>query len=52
MADLVTALTTALGTTATSIMGALGDILPIALPITGAVIAVNLGIKFFRRVAK
>lgn len=52
MESLVTSLTTAISSTATSIMGAMGDILPVALPIAGGVIAVTLGIKFFKRIAK
>lgn len=49
MADFITALTTGLSSTATSVMGAMGDILPIALPIMGAILAVGVGIKLFKR---
>lgn len=49
MADFITALTNGLSTTATSVLGAMGDILPVALPIMGAILAVGVGIKLFKR---
>lgn len=44
------ALTTALGTVASDAMSAISAILPIALPVVGAVVVVMLGIKIFKKV--
>lgn len=52
MADITTALTTALGTVSTNFLSALGDILPAALTIVGAVMVVTLGIRVFRKIAR
>ena len=52
MADLMSSLATSLGDTATSILTGFGNILPTALPIMGAVVAVTLGIKLFKRISK
>lgn len=52
MEGIVTALTTAIGTFATSAMGAIASIVPVALPIMGALVVVGIGIKAFRKFAK
>ena len=44
------ALTTALVTIASDAMSAISAILPIALPIVGAMVVVTLGIKIFKKV--
>ena len=44
----VTALTTALSTTADQMTGAIGDILPIALPVAGTILVVTIGWRLFR----
>lgn len=49
MTEVVTALTNGLGSIANDIAGAIGGILPIALPIMGAVVAITLGIRVFRK---
>lgn len=49
------ALTTALTTGFTSIVGdmmtAIGSIVPVALPVVGAIAVVSIGIRIFRRMA-
>lgn len=52
MADLMSTLATNLGETSTGILGALGDILPTALPVLGAVVAVRIGIKIYNMIIK
>lgn len=44
------ALTTSFTSVATGLTGLIGDILPIALPVVGAVIVVRVGIKIFKSV--
>lgn len=51
MSGVVESVTAGLTTTANSIMGAIGDIIPVALPVLGAVLVVTVGIKMFRRIA-
>ncbi len=46
------ALVSALGTTANSMMGAIGDILPVALPVAGAVLVITMGWRLFRNFTK
>ena len=48
----ISAVTTGLGDVASNIGGAIVAIVPIALGVVGAVIAVKFGIKFFRSLAK
>lgn len=48
MTDVITAITTALGTIQGNFMSAFGDIVPIALTIMGAVLVVRLAIKAFK----
>lgn len=50
MEAITTALTTGIGTIATDAMGAMGSIIPVALPIAGAMVVVGIGLKVFRRV--
>lgn len=52
MAEVISTLTTSLTQVGTSVMGGIGEALPIALPIVGVGIAVPLIIKFFKRAAK
>jgi len=52
MADLQTAFGTAIGTIQTDVMSFVTVGLPVALGIAGTFIAVKLGIKFFKSVAK
>lgn len=46
----VTALSTAFSTVASDAMDAISAILPIALPVMGAIVVVTIGIKIFRKV--
>lgn len=48
METVVTALTTSFTSVATSITGVIGDVLPIALPVVGAMIVVRKGISIFK----
>lgn len=48
----VTALTGAFSTVGESITGVIGEILPIALPVVGAVLVVTVGIKIFKSIVK
>lgn len=50
MSDVVTALSTALGTVATSAMSAISGIVPVAAPILGAILVVGIGIKAFKKI--
>lgn len=50
MSDVVTALSTALGTVATSAMSAITAIVPVAAPILGAILVVGIGIKAFKKI--
>lgn len=52
MEALTTALTTGLGTVATDMLGALGSIIPIAIPVMGGVAVVNIGIRLFKKIGK
>lgn len=52
MESITTALTTALGTVSSNVLSTLGDILPAALTIVGAVMVVTLGIRVFRKIAR
>lgn len=52
MAGLVTAFTTAVGTIQTDVMSFVTAALPVALAIAGTFIAVKLGIRFFKSIAK
>lgn len=51
--DTVTSITTALKTAFTSVandcMSAIGDILPIVLPVMGAVVVIGLAVGIFKR---
>lgn len=46
------AIVTALTTVANNMTGAIADIAPVALTVTGAVMAWRFGVKFFKSVAK
>lgn len=48
MEGLTTALTSALGTVSTNFFSIAGDVLPVALTIGGAVLALKLGYKVFK----
>jgi len=44
----ITALTTALQTTADQMQASIGDILPIALPVAGTILVITIGWRLFR----
>lgn len=44
----ITALTNALQTTADQMQSAIGDILPIALPVAGTILVITIGWRLFR----
>ena len=46
------ALTTALGTVASDMTGAVAAVLPIALPVLGGILVVTVGIKAFKKFSK
>lgn len=52
MEGITTALTTAIAGFASDAMGAISSIIPVALPIMGALVVVGIGIKAFRKFAK
>lgn len=52
METVTSALITAFTSVGTSLTGLIGDILPIALPVVGAVLVVGVGIKIFKSVVK
>lgn len=52
MESVTTALKSSFTTIGDSLTGVIGDILPIALPVVGAVLVVTLGIGIFKKVTK
>lgn len=48
---MITALTTAFSTVASDALSAIQSILPIALPVMGAIVVVGVGIRIFKKVA-
>lgn len=50
MEGVKTALTTSFTSVASGLTGIIGDVLPIALPVVGAMIVVRIGIKIFKNV--
>lgn len=50
ISDVTTGMTTGLTTIASDCMSALGQIVPVALPVMGAIVVISLGIKIFRKV--
>lgn len=51
MEGITTAVTTALGSVSTNAMALIGDVLPYALTIVGAVLVVVIGVRVFKRIA-
>lgn len=51
MEALTTAMTTALSTVASEGLGVIAAVIPIAAPVFGAGVAINLAVKFFRKVS-
>lgn len=49
METVITALTTAITSFAGNAMDVIGDVIPVALPIMGAIIVVNIGMGIFKR---
>lgn len=49
MADITTAMVTAFQTLASSALTAIGDILPVILPVMGAVVVIGIGVSLFKR---
>lgn len=49
---ITTALTTAFSTVASDSMDAIKAVLPIALPVMGAILVIGIGIKIFKKVTK
>ena len=49
-AGVTEALTTGLSTVASDAMTAIGSILPVVLPVAGAIIVVGVGFKIFKKV--
>lgn len=52
MSTITTALTDGITTIATDAMTAIGAVIPVALPIAGAIVVVTLGLKVFKKVSK
>jgi len=50
MTVVTTALTDGISSIATSSLGAIGAVLPVALPILGAFVVVKIGIHIFKKV--
>lgn len=50
METVTSGLTTGIANAATDMMGAIGDILPVALPVMAAIAVIGVGIKVFRKV--
>lgn len=52
MEAITIALVTAISTTASNAMDAIAKILPVALPVMGAVVVVTIGIRVFKKFTK
>lgn len=52
MEGITTSLVTAITTFSGEAMSTIGSIVPVALPIMGAIVVVGIGIKVFRKFAK
>lgn len=52
MEGVITALTTGITSIATSATDAIAKVLPVALPVMGAIVVVTIGVKIFKRFAK
>lgn len=52
METVTNALSQGISSIATDAMTAIGTVIPVALPIAGAILVVTIGIKVFRKVAK
>lgn len=50
MSDVVSAMSTALGTVASSAMSGIAGIVPVAAPVLGAILVVGIGIKAFKKI--
>lgn len=50
VSTVTTALTTGISSIANDAMSAIGSVIPVALPIMGAIVVVGIGIKVFRKV--
>lgn len=50
MEAVTTALTTGISSVATESMSAIGSVIPVALPILGAIAVVTIGIKVYKKV--
>lgn len=50
MADVTTAMVTGITSIASGMTDAIGDIVPVALPVLGAILIVSVGIRLFKRV--
>ena len=51
-ASVTESLPSALSTTASDMMGAVSSIVPVAVPVVGAILVVTLGIKVFKKFIK
>ena len=51
MEAVTTALTTGISTIASDAMSAIGAVIPVALPIMGAIAVVGIGLKIFKKVS-
>ena len=51
METLVTSLTSGFTSIVSDMMGAIGSIVPVALPVVGAIAVVGIGIRLFRSMA-
>lgn len=49
MEEVTSAITTGFTSVASSMTGIIGDIIPIALPVIGAILVVGYGIKAFKK---
>ena len=52
MEALTTALVTGLGGVADNMLGTIGSIVPVALPVMGGVAVLTIGLRTFRKVGK
>lgn len=52
MDAVVTALTNGFSSAATSAMGAIGDIIPLLIPVMAAIAVIGIGYKLFKRFIK
>lgn len=51
MSDVISSLTTAMGTIATGALSAISGVVPVAAPVLGGILVIGIGIRAFKKLA-